>query len=321
MPRALLIGFSILIVIALVVFSSTYTVRFTESAVVTRFGKANEDSVVRDAGLKWKLPAPFSSVTKYDTRARFIEPGAETFSTADQTQLVVQGFLTWRVDDPLQFYKRHRGTAGSSVSEHYRVAENNLRSIFRSALSEISGFTRDELFNPNDSKLEELEDAIKRRMTDPSDEEVDGVGEYGIAIDLVGITSIEMPQAVTEQVFKLMQSEQRTKAASTESEGQAEAAKIRAEGNTAAERILAFARLRAAELQNRGELEAARFIQTQATEPKLAEFLQRVELLKEGLGRQTTLILPTSFYGVELFDPEWIEQFAPANDRSEVFQP
>ena len=311
MPRALLIGLSILILIALVVFSSTYTVRFTESAVITRFGKADENSVVRDAGLKWKLPAPFSSVTKYDTRARFFEPGAETFTTADDDQYVVQGFFTWRVDDPLQFYKRHRGAAGSSISEHYRVAENNLRSIFRSALSEISGFTSDELFNPEGTALDELEEAVKRRMVNPEDEEVDGVGEYGIAIDLVGVSSIEMPQAITEQVFNLMQSEQRTRAASTESEGRAEAAKIRAEGTTSAELILDFARVRASELQGRGELAAAEFLQQQATEPKLAEFLQRIELVKDGLGRQTTLILPPGFYGIELFDPQWLNELAP----------
>ncbi|GAB4555368.1 MAG: protease modulator HflC [Phycisphaerales bacterium] len=308
MPRALLIIIAVLIVIGFGLFASSYTVRFTENAVVTNFGQADEDSVVEAPGLKWKLPSPLSTVTKYDKRARFLEPAPETFSTADQSQLVVQAFITWRVDDPLTFYKRHRGEAGSSTSEHYRVAENNLRSILRSALSEISGFRRDELFaaGPGRSKLGELETAIKRRMTNPTDAGVEGVGAYGIAIDLVGITSIELPQSVTEQVFTLMVAGREKITNETRSEGEATASLIRSEARSSADRILEFARLRAGDLVVKGEREAAGFLKEQNTYPELAVFLQQLKLLEENIGRRTTLVLPTTFYGLSVFDPRLI---------------
>ncbi len=302
MPRALLI-IACIVVLGFALFAFTYSVRFTEKAVVTMFGQADDDSVVTDPGLKWKLIAPFSTVTKYDTRARFLEPAPETFPTADRVQLVVQVFITWRVDDPLTFYKRHRGEAGSSSNEHYRVAENNLRAIMRSALSEISGFTRDELFASGASQITALEDAIKRRMTAPADTNLEGVGAYGIAIDLVGITSVEMPQNVTEQVFALMQATTNKKTNATRSEGEAIASRIRAEARSSAERILSFAGLRAGKLINLGENEAAVFLAQQNQNPELAVFLQKLELLKNNIGRRTTLILPTSFYSMDIFDP------------------
>ena len=313
MPRSLLIIFAIVIALGFVLFASTYTVRFTETAVVTRLGQADENSVVKEPGLGWKLPSPLSSVTKYDKRARFLEPAPETFPTSDRVQLVVQAFVTWRVDDALKFYQSYRGEAGSSPSEHYREAENTLRSALRSALSEVSSFSRDELFTPTtgQSKLADLENAIKQRMTDPRDKTVAGIGSYGIAIDLVGITSIEMPESVTKEVFESMRAGQEKVAVAARAEGEALAASIRATGRTNAERILAFADLRAAALVNRGELEAADYIGQLNQEPALAEFLQKLELLKSNLGRRTTLILPTSFFGIDIFNPE--ELFSKLN--------
>ena len=320
MPRALLLIIGLLILAGFGRFASTYTVRFTENAVVTQFGQADEDSVVSAPGLKWKLPSPLSTVTKYDKRARFLEPAPETFATADQSQLVVQAFITWRVDDPLTFYKRHRGEAGSSTSEHYRVAENNLRSILRSALSEVSGFSREELFaaGSGNSKLRELEDAIKRRMTTPPDEGVEGVGAYGIAIDLVGITSIELPESVTQQVFALMQAGREKITNETRSEGEATAQLITSEAESSAERIVQFAELRAGELRNRGEREAERFLARQAVNPELAVFLQQLKLLEDNIGRRTTLVLPTDFFSLSIFDREALDARFNLNELREI---
>ena len=320
MPRALLLIIGLLILAGFGLFASTYTVRFTENAVVTQFGQADEDSVVSAPGLKWKLPSPLSTVTKYDKRARFLEPAPETFATADQSQLVVQAFITWRVDDPLTFYKRHRGEAGSSTSEHYRVAENNLRSILRSALSEVSGFSREELFaaGSGNSKLRELEDAIKRRMTTPPDEGVEGVGAYGIAIDLVGITSIELPESVTQQVFALMQAGREKITNETRSEGEATAQLITSEAESSAERIVQFAELRAGELRNRGEREAERFLARQAVNPELAVFLQQLKLLEDNIGRRTTLVLPTDFFSLSIFDREALDARFNLNELREI---
>lgn len=291
------------LILGFAAFSCVYTVRFTESAVVTTFGRASADSVVTEPGLKLKLPTPFSSVTKYDTRSRFMEPAGETFSTADDVQLVVQGFFTWHVEDPLRFYQRHRGGAGSSTAEHYREAEKYLQSSFRSALAEVSNFSRDELFAPGDSKLVDLEEDIIRRLTASADEEGFDVADYGIGIDLVGITSIELPQQVTSQVFALMQSERQKVAASAEGEGEALAASIRAQGRTDAQRILAFADLRASALRSRGENEAARWLAEQNKNPELAEFLQKLELMRQGLGTRSTFVVGTDVFGFDVFSP------------------
>ena len=67
-----LVVFVLLLIGALMSYMVLYTVRFTEAAVETRFGKAGPDAVKREPGLYFKLPYPIDSVTSYDVRTRFL---------------------------------------------------------------------------------------------------------------------------------------------------------------------------------------------------------------------------------------------------------
>src|SRR5262245_35688907 len=100
----------------------TYTVRFTETAVLTTFGKASEADVIKEPGLGLKATDPIQSVTKYDKRVRLLTVKLETQQTADSKQVIVEGFCTWRVDDPLKFFQSF-SNAGDRADEHYRKAE------------------------------------------------------------------------------------------------------------------------------------------------------------------------------------------------------
>jgi membrane protease subunit HflC len=299
MKKILLFSLAAVIIGGFLVFMMTFTVRFTETAVVTTFGRAGENSVVDSPGLKFKWPTPVQSVTVYDTRARLLETREETQQTADQRQLVIGAFLTWRVEDPLAFYQAHR-EEGSSPSEHYRKAEKNIESLFRSALAEVSRYRLDELFATGDtpSSLPGLEAAMLSRMTSG---QADAQG-YGVAVEFVGIKSIELPSSATSQVMEQMKKEREKIAADAESQGEARAQAIRASAEDDAERIRSFVRPAAAELEAQGDAEAARWLAQMAEAPELAIFLEQVRLLREGFGRKATIVLPTTFPGLQLLD-------------------
>ena len=111
------------IVAALVLFSTTYTVRFTEVAVLTTFGKAGEGSIKTEPGLKFKWFYPIQQVTKYDNRIRLVQGQSETQQTADDFQIVMEAFLTYRVTDPLAFF-RNFSSAGDRAVDHFARAEH-----------------------------------------------------------------------------------------------------------------------------------------------------------------------------------------------------
>ncbi len=299
MKKILLFSLAAVIIGGFLVFMMTFTVRFTETAVVTTFGRADEQSVVESPGLKFKWPSPVQSVTVYDKRARLLETREETQQTADQRQLVIGAFLTWRVQDPLAFYQAHR-EEGSSPTEHYRKAERNIESLFRSALAEVSRYRLDELFTTaqTPSKLPELEAAMLARMTGGRNE----AQGYGVEVEYVGIKSIELPASATSQVMEQMKSEREKLAADAESQGEARALAIKASAEDDAERIRSFVRPAAAEIEAQGEREAARWLSQMAQAPQLAIFLEEVRLLREGFGRKATIVLPTTFPGLQLLD-------------------
>ncbi|MBL8764467.1 MAG: hypothetical protein JNM07_09390 [Phycisphaerae bacterium] len=301
MQRTLRIVISLLIVVAVVGFMTTYTVRFTETAVVTTFGKADATSVKTEPGWQFKLPYPIQSVTRYDRRARFLETRPETQQTADSRQLVVTAFLTWQVRDPLVFYQRF-SNAGATPSSHYAEAEKIIRSKLRGALSAVAKFPMGELVSSDatKSKLAQLETNVLSQIAAPG-EGGSRLEDYGVAALAVGISSIKLPEDTTKEVFTRMGATRDTIAARATSIGASEADAIRSRAKDEARKIMAFAERRAQEIRAQGEIEAAQYLQQMSADQDLAVFLKNIEFMREAFGKTTTLVLPTSMPGMGLF--------------------
>lgn len=291
-------------------YMSSFTVRFTEAAVVTTFGQASSTSVVTEPGLRFKWPAPIQSTTVYDTRARFLQAKSETQQTSDDRQIIVEAFMTWSVKDPLVFYQRFRGSSGSNAREHFNAAQATLTQNLRSALSEISKYRMADLFNPDPaaSKMAQLEKDILARVNASADQGGGNVSQYGVEVKTIGINSIVLPQDTTREIFTRMSESRKRLAAKAESEGNALATAIRSEAEASAKRIREFAKFRADQIRNRGDVEAAPFLTALNEEPALAAFLKRLEILRDGLGKRSTLVFPLSMDGLSLLAPEAMEK-------------
>lgn len=313
MRRFLLLFVAVVIFVVFVLFSVTYTVRFTEEAVLSTFGKASTESVQSEPGLKWRWPAPIQSVTSYDTRTRLLKTPSETQQTADNQQIIIEAFITWRVADPLVFYQRFSGE-GSEARRHYAAAEGALRSQLRSALSEVSRFRVGELLSsaPGGSRLAELEKAVLDRMISQSaDNSGSLVGEWGVKVELAGISRIVLPEETTKDVFARMKATRERLAAAAEGQGEAVASTIMTKARTDSDRILNFADQRAERIRNRGEKEAAQYIATLNTDPDLAIFNAQMDLLRNLWSKNTTLILSTDIAGLTVFNPNMLDTLDP----------
>ena len=109
MSKSIAIIVGLVLLVALVLFSMTYTVSFHEVAIKTRFGKTTADSIVTEPGLKFRLPLFADRVTVYDTRLQVRETPLETIQTADGRQVVTRAFMLWKVNtngqEPLKFHE------------------------------------------------------------------------------------------------------------------------------------------------------------------------------------------------------------------------
>lgn len=295
-------GLVVLFVGAIVMYMITYTVRFTETAVVTTFGSAGERSIKTEPGLYWKLPYPIQTVTKYDKRVRLIQARSETQQTADNLQIVVEGFMIYRVSDPLQFY-RSFSNAGDRAIDHVRKAENDvLRDLLRSALGETSRYSVENLFSADRgaSRLPELEGQIEEILR-TGGEGGQALASYGIAVDSVGVDRIVLPQETNRAVIERMGAVRDRLAIEYESEGDAAAQSIRAEAEAIAEKIRTFTDRRAAEIVGQGELEAAPYLAKQNSNPQLAVYLAQLDTMRNAMAKKFTLILSEEDFGLDVF--------------------
>ncbi|MBC7773404.1 MAG: hypothetical protein H7210_12985 [Pyrinomonadaceae bacterium] len=306
--RWIIIGMVLFVVLS---YMMTYTVKFTEKAIKTTFGKA-ADAPITKPGLGFIIPY-VQKVTKYDSRVRYLESKPETQQTKDQRQIVITSYVAWRVSDPNIFYQKFSGKGDKAIN-HYKGAEALLGDKMRHAMGEISKFKFDELLSASgSSKLEICEKNILQQLNDQGADDTgsqkDMTREYGIEPVVVGIIGIELPEDTTVTVFERMQQERTTIAAKATNEGKSIGETIRQNANSAAQKIMAFADKRAAAIRAEGEIEAQQFLAELSKEPDLAIFLRNMELMRDAFGtNKATLVIPAGpiggWAGMDLFRPD-----------------
>jgi len=307
---------TILIVGALAAFSFTYTVRYNEKAVVTSFGSANDADLKTEAGLKFKWPYPFQSVTSYDTRMQIVDAVGAQQQTADYKQIVVEAYAIWRVHNPLNFYTKF-SNSGSDPRDHYAHAERTVRSSLSSAISATSRFRMDELFSPSAgaSKLADLEAAILKAVQRDSGDP-DTAGGFGIEIVDVGINRIRLSEQNSKDVIERMKADRLRLAQETISAGEANAQSIRSRAEKDAQRILSFANLQAKQLKATGDLEAGEYIAAMQESPELATLLAELQFLRDAYSKQITLVV-SGAPGFRMLQPSALEALRGGGDEQE----
>jgi membrane protease subunit HflC len=306
----------------LLAYTMTYTIRFTEAGVKTRFGYAGPDSVKSEPGLKFKWPL-MESVTTYDTRPRVTQVRLETVQTADSRQIIVESFCVWRVSNPLAFFQRF-SNAGGTPAEHFRSADETVKSNLRNALGAASKYELSRLFNADQAVdgLGELEHdllavlaAKAPEKADPSAAAVAGGGasitlaSMGVEVLDVGISQVVLPQETSAKVFERMAETQNTKAKTITAQAEAAATGIKTRADQDAKRIESFARQLAAEIRAKGDKEAEQYYELQKSNPRLAQFLIETQMLKDVYGRKgTTVVVPWSMPVLRLLNPEYVER-------------
>ena len=276
---AVVIGAGLLVL--LVLFSSTYTVRYHELAIKTRFGKMQDDSVQTEAGLHFQLPLFAEQVTKYDTRLQLLESPLRMVATADDQQVMVRAFLMWKVDrDNARAFHEHF----TKISD----ANDGLKERLNTALEAmIKGYDFEALVGAQ-SRLPDVESDLLEYL-DPS------LTTLGVQSISVGISQIVLPAKTTQAVLKRMQVSRNALADAERQKGSAEAAGIESEANTIVDKFLAFANQRVEEIRATADENAAAYLAEMREDVDLAIFLLWLDTLETSLQQNTTLFFTDKF--------------------------
>jgi len=126
--------------------------------------------------------------------------------------------------------------------------------------------------------------------------------DYGIAIDMLGIQQIALPESITTKVFDRMRAERQRLVKQYESEGDAEAIRIRAEADRDRQETLAQAEAQATVIHGQAEAEAAKSYVVFEQNPDLAVFLLELNALGDSLTNRSTFVIDPQTVPFHLLD-------------------
>lgn len=271
----------IIVSAAFVLYMVVFTVSFSETAVVTTFGKVTRTYSDPDWHLKW--PWPVEQVITFDNRLRVHESKLEQLYTQDEQSVTVMAFTSWRVPEGEEQVERYLKEIRTREK-----AEQILTTLVHDAIGAVVGRHRFESFvsmDPERMKFTDIEAELKEMIQGRALE------NYGIEVTAVGIERLELPEEATKKVFDHMKEERQRLAKRYRAEGEAEARRIKTRAEEQASKIRDRAQAQAIAIRGEGDAEAAKYYAIFASYPELHTFIKRLEALKQMLPKRTTLIL------------------------------
>ncbi|MBI3916578.1 MAG: protease modulator HflC [Betaproteobacteria bacterium] len=228
----------VVIIAALVVLSlSLFIVDQRQNAIVFRFGEFV--SIKKEPGLYFKVPL-IDNVRYFDVRILTIDTAEpERFLTSEKKNVLVDLFVKWRITDVRQYYVSVQGNEALAQTRLLQTINDGLRAEFgnRTVHDVVSG-ERD--------KIMEL---MRARANDDA-------GKIGVEVLDVRLKRVDLPQEVSESVYRRMDAERKRVANELRSTGSAESEKIRADADKQREVILAEAYRDAQRVKGEGDAKA-----------------------------------------------------------------
>ncbi len=278
MKKGKILLIAALVLAALLVANSTFTVRENEYACVVRFSKIIDTKDA--AGLHFKIP--FLDSVKYFSKAtRLYDIPPSEVLTSDKQNMTVDCYVLWSVSDPKLFYQ----TLGSTA-----VAEQRLDALTYNQLKTVMGtLAQSDIINMDDgSKRNDIYESIATDVNALA-------AVYGIRVEDVKIKQFDLPESNLNAVYSRMISERNQIAEKYTADGNYEASIIRNDVDKQVNILVSNAQAEAAKLEAEGEQEYMRLLAEAYNTPdkqEFYEFTQALEALKASLtGDEKSVIL------------------------------
>jgi len=229
---------ALVVVVVLLISSALYTVDQRQNAIVFQLGEVKE--VVQKPGLHVKWPL-LQNVRLFDMRIlTFDDAEPLRFLTQGNRPVLVDSFVKWRIIDVRQYYVSVSGDEFRAATRIKQTVSGVLRDEFGARiLHDVVSGEREQIM----SRVREKVDQDLKRI--------------GVAIIDVRLKRVDLPQEVSESVYRRMEAERKRIANELRSTGAADAEKIRADADRQREVLLAEAYRDAQRVRGEGDAKAS----------------------------------------------------------------
>jgi membrane protease subunit HflC len=248
-----------------------------QNAIVFRLG---EIIAVKTApGLYFKVPV-LDNVRYFDTRIlTFDTAEPERFITSEKKNVLVDLFVKWRIVDVRQYYISVGGDETRATIRLAQTINASLRDEFgnRTVHDVVSG------------ERNQIMDLMRKKANEDA-------GKIGVLVLDVRLKRVDLPQEVSESVYRRMEAERKRVANELRSTGAAESEKIRADADRQREVIIAEAYRDAQRIKGEGDAKAAQiYAQAYEQNPEFYAFYRSLDAYRASLrNRGDVLVLDPS---------------------------
>ena len=196
-----------------IVFSNAvFVISETQRGVLLKFGEVVNSDL--EPGLHFKIPF-VDSVRKFDGRILTVDSTPERFFTQEQKQLIVDSYAKFRVVDTAKYYTATSG-------EEFRAAALLSQRINDDLRNQVAGRSVQEVVS---GERDQLMQAVKARLNETV------LTELGVEVIDVRVKKIDLPNEVSQSVYRRMNAEREKEARELRSEGKEIAEGMRAEAD------------------------------------------------------------------------------------------
>lgn len=278
-----ILGLVAIVIAVIVALNSFFIVDQRKQVLLLQVGAAVEaynEPGTDEAGLKFKIPL-IQNVVTYDRRNLGLNVSDIEAYASNQEQLIVDAFVRWQIDDPLAFYQR-LGTEREAREQMQNFTDAAIRNALASRLPEdiISG------------QRSELMDEIRDNLAN-------NISGRGIEIIDVRIRRADLPDDVSERVFRRMEATRNQEAEQIRAEGDERARAVRARAERERTVILAEARQQSEEI--RGEGDAKRneiYAQAYERDPEFFRFQRALIACEQAFTEGTRIVVGPNQLGL-----------------------
>lgn len=252
---------------------SLFTVDQRQYALVFQLGEIKR--VETEPGLKAKWPM-IQNVRYFDRRILTLDSQEpELFQTSEKKNVLVDSFVKWRIRDPSMYYRAFGGDETRARNRLEQTVNAGLREEFgKRAVHDVISGERNKI----------MEEVKRKAVTDSI--------SYGMEIIDVRVKRIELPNEVSESVYRRMEAERKRVANELRSRGGAEAEQIKADADRQREVTVSVGYRDAQQIKGQGDAKAAA-IYAEAFErnPEFYRFWRSLEGYKQSFKNRSDVLV------------------------------
>ena len=272
----------------IVLSNSVFVISETQRGVLLKFGEVVDSDL--KPGIDFKVPF-VDSVRKFDGRILTVDSTPERFFTQEQKQLIVDSYAKFRVVDTAKYYTATSG-------EEFRAAALLSQRINDDLRNQVAGRSVQEVVS---GERDQLMEAVKARLNESV------LTELGVEVIDVRVKKIDLPNEVSQSVYRRMNAEREKEARELRSEGKEIAEGMRAEADRKVTVIEAEAVRDAEIIRGDGDATATRiYADSFNRDPEFYAFTRSLNAYQQTFanGSDIMLLQPDSQFFQYLRDPK-----------------